>query len=131
MPTSTSAVKSKEANISVGCKCAKLKNYNLWISETFQLHNDKNNKSNYSIAPATDIGGLFIPLVKYLRLVGFCPFYIRQDPLTGFVTYEFKWKSSLTAYSICLSASFGILVSYICLYFMWISFSNNFIDVLL
>ncbi len=132
MATFKIPLKSKDYNLTTGCKPGvfyKLaKHCKFSLSETFWPGIDKG--PNYSVDPVTDIGALFIPIVKYLRIIGFCPFTIRLDPTTGFVVYEFKWKSWLTVYSLCLGALFGLFACYIFSYITWTSFSHDFIEVL-
>ncbi|CAL8071100.1 unnamed protein product [Orchesella dallaii] len=126
----------------------KHKNYTLWIKETFKLEpqvedisvktSEVMSTSNSSLSsptnhPNTDIASLYLPLIQYLRLIGFCPFTIRrhfQKDKGHSITYEFKWISFQTLYCLLLSVSFGIFSAYIFLYFLWFSYTNEFHEVL-
>lgn len=132
MSTFKIPLKNKDYNLTTDCKPGAFqklaKSFSFSFRETFPVRIDKG--PNYSVDPVTDIGALFIPIVKYLRIIGFCPFNLRQDPATGFVVYEFKWKSWLTVYSICLSTLFGLFACFIFSLITWTSFSHDFIEVL-
>lgn len=79
----------------------------------------------------TDIAGLYVPLIKYLRILGLCPLRVERCRETGFIRFGFRLISPLTFYSFCMTTFFGLSSAWMLISYLKEGFCNDFSQVLL
>ena len=119
-------------------------NNKIWLNETFKLdlmvattEAPFRVSSNYNITASTSkqegltsIANLYLPLLKYLRFIGFCPLEIHEDPDSLEPVFEFKWRTWKTLFSAVVILIFGVLSFLAVCYNLYHGFSYDFGEVL-